>query len=253
MSGDPLTCLFLQFTTGVGINYQSNILVSKPPDQDFDEGMPIVEIDASAPRSLAESTLSLATACKPGTRFPSQQVVRQSDARPWQLHHKMPSDGRFRVIVFGGDIQDPAQLQRVNELGAWLRTRLLPTLPTITLSAVADPHGTTAKFITEREPSIIDVLLVHAAPRDKVELLRDLDEMYHPFDAKLGWDYDKVFVDGPSYHGGHGEAYQKCGVDEKTGTILVVRPDGYVGLVTTVDERGWEEIEKWVKSVVRTI
>ena len=41
----------------------------------------------------------------------------------------MPSDGRFRVIVFGGDVSRPGQLALVNELGGWLSTVLLPRCP----------------------------------------------------------------------------------------------------------------------------
>jgi phenol 2-monooxygenase len=80
------------------------------------------------------------------------------------------------------------------------------------------------KLRTEREPRVIDVLLVHSSPRADVELLRDLHETYHPFDPKLGWDYDKVFVDGPSYHEGHGDAYKWYGVDKQVGALVVVRP-----------------------------
>ena len=212
--------------------------------------MPVVDLDLDAPRSPAQGTLSLASACRPGTRFPSYQVLRQSDARPWQLHHKMTSDGRFRVVVFGGNIKNPSHLQRVNRLGTWLRNELLPTLPTLSLSVGADPHGATGKFVTEQDPSIVDILLVHAAPREEIELLRDLDDAYHPFDPKLGWDYDKVFVDGPSYHEGHVDAYQRYGVDADVGALVVVRPDGYVGLVTALDESGWDQVSKWFMAII---
>lgn len=201
--------------------------------------------------SPAQSALSLATSCRPGTRFPSYQVVSQADARPWQLHHMMPSDGRFRVVVFAGDIADPARRAKVNELGAWLDSELLSKYPTMALSVGSNPHVATMKFRTAKQPSIIDVLLVHSAPREEIELLRDLHETYHPFDPKLGWEYNKVFVDGLSYHEGHGEAYAKYGVDRQEGAVVVVRPDGYTGLVTHVDADGRKEIGKWFESVLR--
>lgn len=54
--------------------------------------------------SLSHSDESVATGVKVGMRFPSAQVVRFCDARPVQLQSVCKSDGRWRVIVFPGDI-----------------------------------------------------------------------------------------------------------------------------------------------------
>jgi phenol 2-monooxygenase len=141
----------------------------------------------------------------------------------------------------------------VNDLGAWLSADVLPRFPPIALSPGSDPHGGTTKFKTDRDPSVIDVLLVHTAKRVEVEMLRDLHEVYHPFDSKLGWDYDKVFVDEESYHHGHGKAYEGYGVDPQTGALVIVRPDGYVGLVTSIGQEGWHEVTKWLEGVLRSV
>jgi phenol 2-monooxygenase (NADPH) len=201
--------------------------------------------------SAAKSTSSLATNCKPGTRFPSYKVLSQSDARPWDLHHKMPSDGRFRLVVFAGDISIQAQKDQVNRLGAWLATSLLPRYSTISLSPGSDPHGGTMRFRTETDPSAVEVLLVHAAPREAIEVLRDLHEAYRPFDPKLGWDCEKVFVDGMSHHEGHGHAYEKYGVDPAVGAFVGVRPDGYVALVTGIEEENWLEMTGWLDGILQ--
>ena len=163
----------------------------------------------------------------------------------------MASDGRFRIVVFGGDISKPMQRGIVNDLGEWISAQLLPHIPTLTLSPASSPHVGSVKFKTEQDPSIIDVILVHTAKREEVELLRDLHVAYHPFDAKLGWDYNKVFVDGPSYHEGHGGAYEGYGVDADKGAVVVVRPDGYVGLVTRLNGEGQSQMEKWFNTVLR--
>ena len=184
-------------------------------------------------------------------RFPSHQVVEQADARPWMLHHKMASDGRFRLFVFGGDISQAAARERVNALGARLEKGVLARAPRIELSPAANPFAGTARFRLDQPPSVVDVMLVHCAPRGEVELVRDLHAVYHPFDAKLGWDYDKVFADGESYYEGHGHAYEGYGVDAEKGAIVVVRPDGYVGLVTDLGEENWGEVEKWFEGVLR--
>lgn len=197
----------------------------------------------------------LAANCKPGTRFASCRVLGQADPRPWELHHHMPSDGRFRIIVFGGDVSRPAQLALVNALGGWLSATLLPRCPRAALSPGSNPLGgaCSARFKTARDPSVVDVLLVHAAPREAVELLTDLHDVYHPFDEKLGWDYDKTFADGPSYHEGHGRAYEAYGVDaDGAGAAVVVRPDGYIGLVASLDEGGRDKMGRWFDAVLRT-
>ncbi|TDZ34927.1 Phenol hydroxylase [Colletotrichum spinosum] len=223
------------FTTGVGVNYEPTVLVAKEAEEGTDHGLK---------RSTAKSTQSLATNCKLGQRFPSHKVIRQSDARLWELHHKLPSNGRFRLVVFGGDISQQSQRDTVNNFGAWLKF-YMPKLPTIKLLPGSDPHSGSMKFITDEDPSIVDVLLVHSAPRDKIDLLGDVHEVYHPFDPKLGWDYDKVFADGETYYEEPARAYEKYGIDKSKGAVVGLRPDGYVGLVTPVSEEGQQEIEKW--------
>jgi hypothetical protein len=134
-----------KFTTAVVINYQANVLVAKSPDADFDKNMPVVQLSDQVTPSPARSTISAAVNCRPGTRFPSCQVISQADARPWQLHQKMLSGGRFRTVVFAGDIANSAQRQRVNRLRARLGSALLPKYRTMTLSAVGQIPTTTAR------------------------------------------------------------------------------------------------------------
>ncbi|KAI0202839.1 FAD binding domain-containing protein [Astrocystis sublimbata] len=241
------------FTSGIGVDYKPSALVSKPSEQRIVKSAEEVEADQLAAHEQAQSTLFLATNCKPGMRFPSCQVLAQSDARPWQLHHRMPSDGRFRLVVFSGDVSKPQRQKTVNDLGDWLATDIIPKYPRMTLSPGADPHGSATKFKTDRQPSIIDVLLIHSAKRADVEFLRDLHEIYHPFDDKLGWNLDQVFADEESHHDGHGHAYEGYGVDPEEGALVIVRPDGYVGLVTSIEEKGWKEAEKWFQGVLRSI
>ncbi|KAI1274837.1 FAD binding domain-containing protein [Xylaria sp. FL0933] len=241
------------FTSGIGVNYKPSALVSKPSEHCMVKSHLKIEVDQSAAHDRAQSKLSLATNCTPGIRFPSFQVVAQSDARPWELHHKMPSDGRFRLVVFAGNISRPMRQGLINDLGAWLAADLLSKYPLMALSPGSNPHADINKFRTDRDPSIIDVLLIHTAKRGEIELLRDLHDVYHPFDPKLGWDYDKVFVDEMGYGNVNGRAYEGYGVDPAEGALVVVRPDGYVGLVTSVEKEGWSEVAKWFHGVLRSV
>lgn len=166
----------------------------------------------------------------------------------------MPSDGRFRIVVFGGNIHFPQNRRLVNDLGAWLSAEVLPRYPHIALSPGSDPHCGT-KYRTDGDPSVIDVFLIHTAQRSEVEMLRDLHEVYHPFDSKLGWDYNRVFVDKESYCDGHGRAYEGYGVCPDRGAVVVVRPDGYVGLVASLEdgEEGWREVGKYFEGILRAV
>lgn len=54
-----------------------------------------------------------------GMRFPSYPVVRFSDARPVQMAYALPSDGRWQVVVFSGDIlasESSTKLQNVRAI-----------------------------------------------------------------------------------------------------------------------------------------
>lgn len=165
----------------------------------------------------------------------------------------MPSDGRFRVVVFGGNVGSAAQRSRVNDFGAWLRGSLVPRYHTVTFSSGSDPYGGTLSFRLSSDPSVIDVVLVHCAPREAIEPLRDLDDAYHLFDEALGWDYSRVFVDGESYHEGHGRAYEGYGVDPAgEGVVVVVRPDGYVGLVADLGDAGRGQLLRWFDGVLQS-
>lgn len=69
--------------------------------------------------NLKESKEDLATGIMVGMRFPSAQVIRFCDAKPVQLQSVMRSDGRWRVVVFSGDIkrtQNKEMLEKVSPL-----------------------------------------------------------------------------------------------------------------------------------------
>jgi phenol 2-monooxygenase len=50
------------------------------------------------------SKQSLASNLIVGMRFPSAQVVRHCDAKAMQLVKALPADGRWRIVIFAGDI-----------------------------------------------------------------------------------------------------------------------------------------------------
>ena len=215
------------FTSGLAVDYGASILVAKPGDSadQGDDGMDVVPQTngSSSPIIKVTRKQDLATNIKMGMRFPSFQVLMQADARPWPFAHFLKSDGRFRIILFAGNIASTHQFQRIQAFGEALSAPVQDSF-----IHRFTPLGTPID-------SVIEVLMIHSAPRRETELL-DLHDLFHPFDERVGYDYGKVFVDDESYHEGHGEAYKGYGVDGERGCVVVVRPDQYVGWIGEVED-----------------
>lgn len=65
----------------------------------------------------AAGDLKLASRLHVGMRLPTSLVIRHCDAHPLQLVNAVPSDGRWHVVVFAGDISaGDAQLGRLNSV-----------------------------------------------------------------------------------------------------------------------------------------
>jgi phenol 2-monooxygenase len=72
--------------------------------------------DDSAITSRRASTQGLAPKLTIGARFPSTQVVRFCDSRAMQLAKALSADGRWRIVIFAGDIRDPAAADRLKKV-----------------------------------------------------------------------------------------------------------------------------------------
>jgi phenol 2-monooxygenase len=185
-----------------------------------------LSVDYGGSMLVGADRRELASNIKVGMRLASQRVVQQSDGREWELQRKLVSDGRFRVIVFAGDVTSGEQ-----------QARLQGFCRGLSASGLLGRRGYLAK-------SSIAVLTCHSAKRRQVELLRDVPAVLHPFDSRKGWDYDSVFADDA------GHAYGGYGVDRQRGCVVVTRPDQHVGQIGSVDEAGVEEIAEYFRRVL---
>ncbi|SPO04199.1 related to phenol 2-monooxygenase [Cephalotrichum gorgonifer] len=200
------------FTTGCTVDYGASALVSKPPREDSN-------IKYASP---------LATELFIGMRFPDSRLVMQCDGRPWFIHDKMPSDGRWRLIDFSGDIKSsPTLAAQLVAVGHYF----------------SSPESFIAKYTPadERVDSVIELILVHASDANNVEW-DDFPLAFRSRDSRRVMDYWKIYGDMESLHGGTGDAYEKLGIKRDVGALVVVRPDGYVSMVTTPDMRGINEV-----------
>jgi phenol 2-monooxygenase len=64
----------------------------------------------------AGSRQELASECVVGMRFPSAQVIRFCDCKAVELQSILRSDGRWRVVVFGGDIGQMGSKERLDKV-----------------------------------------------------------------------------------------------------------------------------------------
>jgi phenol 2-monooxygenase len=72
--------------------------------------------DDTAITSRCASDQSLALNLIIGARFPSAQVVRFCDARAMHLAKALSADGRWRIVIFSGDIRDPGAAKRLEKV-----------------------------------------------------------------------------------------------------------------------------------------
>lgn len=207
------------FVSGLAVDYSASILIAKAGVSATDSND--IKVGPDDALGNISGNQGLALNIPLGKRFPSFQVLNQSDARPWQFAHYLRSDGRFRVVLFAGNLTNKEQWERVQQFG----------------KEIASPDSFLGRFTPSNKPpdSVIEVLTIHSGPRIEIELL-DLHPVFHPFDEKRGWDYEKVFVDDVSYHEGHGEAYQNYGVGRERGCVVILRPDQYVAWVGELED-----------------
>jgi len=138
-----------------------------------------------------------------------------------QLGHTLKADGRWRLIIFGGN--DPTSSSApVHHLCAFL----------------AENHASPIKTDTPKDADVDSVIVVGAVfqqPRALVKI-NDLSSILTPQKGQYKLrDLEKVFCDKESHNFGHGHIYEKRGIDKEKGCVTVVRPDQYVVSVLPLD------------------
>lgn len=190
--------------------------------------------DDSIITSAGKSKQELATGLVVGMRFPSAQLVRFCDARAMQLVRALPADGRWRVVIFVGLVGNERGLGRLGKLAEFLESK----------------EGPVRRFtLPDRDvDSFVEPIVVFHGERVKLEQ-EQIPEYFWPTTGKWRMrDLHKTFVDDESYNSGHGHAYEKYGVDVNEGAVVVVRPDQYISLVTSLDDHQglMDFFEGWV-------
>ncbi|KIJ21008.1 hypothetical protein PAXINDRAFT_165806 [Paxillus involutus ATCC 200175] len=143
-----------------------------------------------------------------GQRMLPQIFIRAADMRPIEIQDMLPADIRFKLLLFVGHLTE-TRIARLNLLAEDL------SKPTAFLQKYS-AHGNSS--------SIFDIVTVTAGKKDDINYL-NVPALFRPH-------WSKVLLDDIDVTGTKGgNAYNRFGIDTKEVIIVVIRPDGYVGMV----------------------
>ncbi|KAL8942691.1 MAG: hypothetical protein Q9211_001289 [Gyalolechia sp. 1 TL-2023] len=208
------------FTSGFSVHYDSSILTAKESNGVRNDEQLEPHDGVGSPPSHQH----LATKTVLGKRFPSFKVVNHSDARSWHFSRWLSADGFFYIVLFAGDVSLTNQMERVRTFASEITTRS---------RIVRLRHR--SRTSNDSRNGIAQILTIHSALRQQVEF-HDFPPLLRPYDEKLGYDYNRIFVDSESYYEGHGKAYEGYGVDRERGCVMVIRPDHYVAWIGELED-----------------
>uniref|UniRef100_A0A0W0G6V4 Phenol 2-monooxygenase n=1 Tax=Moniliophthora roreri TaxID=221103 RepID=A0A0W0G6V4_MONRR len=171
------------FTSGIGVHYENSAIV-----------------DARNQSFAASLTV--------GERILPHVLLRAADSRPFNIQDLLPSDTRFKILVFTGDSSDTKQLARVQSLAECLQA----------------PESFLVKGSAKE---MIEIISISSTKKKNV--------VYNVIPLLFRSHWSKVFIDDVDQTGKQGGGlYSSYGIGPE-GAVVVVRPDGYVGTITSLE------------------
>jgi phenol 2-monooxygenase len=143
--------------------------------------------DDSPITCAARSKRDLAKNLHVGMRFPSAQVVRFCDARAMQLVRALPSDGRWRIIVFAGDVANSESAERLNKVNSLFREYGKGTYDSQLAKFLSSSEGPVMKFTRRNDDidSFIEPVVVLHGKRASLEL-EQIPSYFQPVTGQWG-------------------------------------------------------------------
>jgi hypothetical protein len=198
-----------EFTSGYGVAYKPNSL-------NWSESHP-AQSHVIHPKG---------TKLRTGRLFMNADVTRVVDANVVHLEQEIPLNGSFRLFIFAGKPSVTAKALKdlaayMDKKGSFYSSYLRPDVDAVSHHERHNPHS-----------FFFSVCTIFAAPRSSVEISRDLPELLARYREHVYADdrWDRRALDATA------AAHAKMGLDQEKGGVVVVRPDGYVGLVTELVE-----------------
>ncbi|KAM5530945.1 hypothetical protein V8D89_015390 [Ganoderma adspersum] len=190
------------FLSGIGIRYEPSVIVD-PQHQ------------------------SCASKLVVGERMTPYDFLGAANAIPINIHDMLPSDTRFKILVFVGDISVEATMDRARALAERMDA----------------PEAFVKRFGQGAHEKVFDVLCIGATKNDKMDFT-DVPKLFRSH-------WSKVLLDDQEMAGrcGSGGGYEAYGIDPAEGTIVVVRPDGHVGMVAPFEHL--QDVTRYFASFMR--
>ncbi|KIN98008.1 hypothetical protein M404DRAFT_865513 [Pisolithus tinctorius Marx 270] len=160
-----------------------------------------------------------------GQRMLPQVFVHAADARPVDIHDLLPADIRFKILIFLGSMEEESRVVEINALA----------------DELSSPAGLLQKYSMGGRTSspIFDLITIVAGKKEKFNYLR-VPLVFRPH-------WSKVLLDDTDVTGRMGGgAYERFGISSKSVTFVIVRPDGYVGMVAPAAAMG--DVHKYFAS-----
>jgi phenol 2-monooxygenase len=176
-------------TSGIGITYAPSIVVSE------------TNPNSAAPKIVL------------GQRLPPRVLTQAANCHPVNIHDMCPSDGRFKILVFTGDLTNEEQAKRVQ----------------LVAKSLAGPEGILRSY--PDFDAMFDIL-----PIVKGQGV-DSKTPYPRVPRELWSHWSKVLVDEENICDSKaGICYDSFGISPTDGAIIAVRPDGHVGTAVHLED-----------------
>lgn len=194
------------FTSGYGVFYGPNNVNQA--------------IKADAAGSLKDIKVT------PGYLFVNANVTRVADANVVHLEQEIPLNGSFRIFLFAGAVDKTRRAladlnDGLKDPKSFFSTYLRDDIDQVTHHEEHNPHSLWYTFCT-----------IFANQRTSIEISRDVPDVLARYNMHVYTDdqQDLRVLDAKA------SAHAKVGLDPDVGGVVVVRPDGYVGMVSALAE-----------------
>lgn len=198
-----------EFTSGYGVAYDPNSLNWSPSHP--------AQANIINPKGNKNRT---------GRILINSDVTRVVDANVVHLEQEIPVNGSFRIYVFAGKPASSSQAlqdfaHNLKKKGSIFTSYLRPDIDSVSHHERHNPHSHFFTFCT-----------VFASKRSDLEISRDVPDVLARYRDHVYADdiWDQRVPDAKA------AAHVKMGLDQEKGGVIVVRPDGYVGIVVGLSE-----------------
>ncbi|PNS18415.1 Ubiquinone biosynthesis monooxygenase COQ6, mitochondrial [Sphaceloma murrayae] len=201
-----------EFTSGYGVAYNPNIFNWSPSHP------------AQSPLFLSREAGT--TSLRTGRVLHNATVTRVSDANVVHLEQEIPLNGSYRLFLFAG--QPSKSKKAIADLAAGIRKK------TSFYSAYERKDAGKVNYHERHNPHSLFYTwcVIFNAKRSEIEVDEMVPDPLRRYRDHVYADdvWDKRVPDAKA------AAHAKMGISEDEGTVVVVRPDGYVGAIVKLVE-----------------